>query len=137
MNWENQSIENIIGGKTPDNVPLLKLFLTDYSAKFNQSNLNASCHNCIKEYHDKWINSIKEMENTCQYRLLKKFEGITLGFGSSVCINNGNITDELAEQLLATRGAHLFASIPTKKETIVEPTTDAPEPKRKRRTKKQ
>jgi len=137
VNWENETIENIIGGKSSDNISLLKLFLTDYSKKFNKTSLNASCWNCIRDYHKEWINSIKEMENTCKYRLYKKFEGISLGFGSSVCVNNANITDELAQELIKNRGTHLFASLPTQEETIVEPTTDAPQLKKQRRKKQQ
>ena len=69
-----------------------------------------------------------EKSNTCEYKLHEKYNNIPLGFGSSVYVNNGNITNEYAEILLKNRGASLFASVPTTKEvekiTIVEPANE-------------
>lgn len=136
MLWQNLTTEQIIGGTTPDGVRYLKLFLADYSRMFNVDNLCASCNNLITEYHKKYINKIMEKDNTCQYRLHEKYNGIQLEPCSSIFVNNGNITDELGAKLLANKGAHLFSKLPTQtvEKTIVEPTTNE---LKKRRSKKQ
>ena len=138
MKWEEITVETIIGGKFPDGSRYLKQFLTEYAAMFNVQNLCASCNNLISEYHKKYIIKIMEKSNDCQYRLLEKYNNISLGFGSSVYVNNGNITDAYGEILFKNRGASIFSQLPTKKinaiETIVEPAQT--ETKRKR-TKKQ
>ena len=40
------------------------------------------------------------MQNNSQYRLKEKYNGIPLGFGSAVLVNNSNLTDEYALELL-------------------------------------
>jgi hypothetical protein len=139
MLWQDLTTEQIIGGKTPDGVRYLKLFLADYSRTFNVDNLCGSCNNLIAEYHKKYTIKMKAKDNTCQYRLLDKYNGIALEPCSNVRVNNGNITDELGAQLMANKGARIFAKFPTQteEETIVQPTAEAGKPKRKRRIKKQ
>lgn len=132
MLWENESIENIIGGKTSDGVSLLKLFLTDYSNKFNQSNLCATCSNLIAEYHRNWINNLKEMENTSKYRLHLAYEGIPLEFGSSIYVNNANITDEYGAIIFKNRGSKPFSKFPTINESMDEPKLKASRRAKKR-----
>ena len=81
-----------------------------------------------------------ETTNNCPYRLLDKYNGIQLEPCSNVFVNNSNITDELAEKLLQTKGARVFAKMPTTeievKDPIVEPSI-ATKPKRKGRKPKQ
>lgn len=97
--WENYSIENIIGGKTADNISYLKLFLTDYSKLFS-TKVNPGCKNCLQSYLQKYKSKIYEMQNDCEYRLQARYNGIPLKFGSSTFINNSNITNEFAEKLM-------------------------------------
>lgn len=121
--WEEYSIEYIVSGKTTDNVPLLKLFLIDYSKLFHTSTLNPSCSKCLQDYLNNYKNKINKMENpnTSQYRLKEKFNNIPLEFGSNIFVNNNNITDEYAEKLLERYNAEkIFDVYPTedaKKET--------------------
>lgn len=140
LQWENMTTEQIIGGVTPDGIRYLKLFLKDYSVKFNVDNLCASCNNLIADYHKKYKIKIGETTNNCPYRLLDKYNGIQLEPCSNVFVNNSNITDELAEKLLQTKGARVFAKMPTTeievKDPIVEPSI-ATKPKRKGRKPKQ
>jgi hypothetical protein len=70
--------------------------------------------------------------NNSQYRLKEKYNGIQISVGSNIFLNNSNITDELAQELIKNRGSHFFDKMP---ETIVN-LTDAPKLKRTR-TKKQ
>ena len=73
-----------------------------------------------------------ENNNDCQYRLLEKYNGISLDINSSVMVNNGNITNEYGAILLKNKGASVFSKLPTQKieviaevitpeKTIVEP----------------
>lgn len=125
MLWENEDIKNIIGGKTSDGVSLLKLFFIDYQKLFNEKKLCASCNNLIVSYHKKYKNKKMEIENTCQFRLKLKYNGIALKFGSATYVNNGNITNEYAKILLDSFGAKIFEKMPTvsQTESIVKPAT--------------
>lgn len=40
------------------------------------------------------------MKNNSQYRLKEKYNGIPLNFGSAILVNNSNLTDEYAFELL-------------------------------------
>lgn len=94
------NVELIIGGKSADNVPFLKLFLLDYKQEFSVETVNASCQKCIVQYHKDFINKFRKMENTSKYLLHKKREGLQLEFGGSIFITNENITDRYAEKLV-------------------------------------
>ena len=122
--------EQIIGGKSPDGVRYLQLFLKDYTELFNVENVCASCNNAIAEYHQKYKSKVMENNNDCQYRLLEKYNGIQLDTSCSTFVNNGNITDEYGAILFKNRGGAIFSKMPTQKnneiiaeekETIVEP----------------
>lgn len=146
-NWENMNIEQIIGGKTADNTRYLQLFLKDYSKEFNITTLNAGCNKCIKDYLRKYKSKFNNMDNNSNYVLHKKREGIQLGFGSSVFVNNDNITDKYAEQLIKrykksheSKGevfelSYLFCKFPKEEIKPVE-TTQVPKKKRTRKNKK-
>lgn len=90
----------IIGGKTPDNVPYLQLFLIDYKKEFNVEVVNAACQKCIYSYHNDFIKKHTTMSTNSKYKLLAKREGLQLDFGSSHFITNANITDSIAEKLV-------------------------------------
>lgn len=94
------SVDLIIGGKTPDNVPYLKLFLIDYKKEFNVEVVNAACQKCIYSYHKDFVKKHNPMEANSKYKLLAKREGLQLDFGSSHFINNSNLTDSVAKQLI-------------------------------------
>jgi hypothetical protein len=99
-NWSEFSTELIIGGKTSDNIPYLKLFLQDYKKEFHIEVLNAACQKCIYQYHKDLVKKYSKMENKSQYKLHAKREGIQLEFGGSLFITNENITDRYAEKLI-------------------------------------
>lgn len=100
LKWHEISLDMIIGGKTPDNVPYLKLFLLDYKKEFNVEVVNAACQKCIYTYHNDFIKKYNPMETNSKYKLLAKREGLQLDFGSSQFITNANLTDTVAKQLV-------------------------------------
>ena len=121
-NWENYDIEKIIGGVSPDGTRLLKLFLIDYTAMFDEV-VNPSCSKCMNNYLSKFKLKIYEMQNNSQYRLKEKYNGIPLNFGSAVLVNNSNLTDEYALELLERfEKETIFDKFP-KAKTILETET--------------
>lgn len=100
-NWLEYDIENIIGGKSADGVSLLELFLKDYAKEFNATTLNASCKRCLVDYLQKYKSKFLIMDSNSKYILHKKREGLPLGFGSNIRVNNNNITDEYAIKLIS------------------------------------
>lgn len=72
------NVELIIGGKSADNVPFLKLFLIDYKREFSIETVNAACQKCIVAYHREFIKKYSTMENTSNYQLHKKEKGYNL-----------------------------------------------------------
>lgn len=98
--WYEMQLSKIIGGKDSDGVAYLKLFLIDYKQEFNVETVNPSCKKCLADYHDKFIKKYSNMENTSNYRLHKKREGLQLEAGSSIFVNNRNITDKYAGKLI-------------------------------------
>ena len=114
--WQNIRVENIIGGKTPDGVRYLELFLKDYAALLNKKNLNASCHKCISDYHKQYIQKFQVMESKCDYVLKSKYIGIRLEPGSSFMVNNNNITNKIGVKLMKRKnGKDLFHKYPLEK----------------------
>lgn len=98
--WYEMNFELIIGGKTSDNIPYLKLFLIDYKQEFSVETVNASCQKCLIGYHKEFINKYRKMESKSKYLLHKKREGLQLEFGGSTFVTNENITDRYAEKLV-------------------------------------
>ncbi len=61
------------------------------------------------------------MENTCNYKLKAKYNGLPLAFGSQIYVTNNNITDEYAEKLLERYEAEvIFDKYPVNKEVKKE-----------------
>lgn len=90
----------------------LELFLREYTSVFKEK-VNPSCPKCLTEYLNRYKNHFNAMANTCNYRLHAKYENIPLEFGSPILVNNGNITDEYAQKLLAhNNGQRYFSQIP-------------------------
>lgn len=52
------------------------------------------------------------MQNNSQYRLKEKYNGIPLNFGSAVLVNNSNLTDEYALELLKNHTVEIFDKLP-------------------------
>lgn len=93
----------------------LELFLREYTSIFKEK-INPSCPKCLTEYLNRYKNHFNSMANTCNYRLHAKYENIPLEFGSPILVNNGNITDEYAQKLLAhNNGQRYFSHIPCSK----------------------
>ena len=99
--WHKMNIDVIVGGVAPDGASYLKSFLLDYKQEFHVEKVNPNCRKCLADYQRKFIKKYSNMENTSKYRLHKKREGLQLEFGSSIFVNNKNITDEYAEKLIA------------------------------------
>jgi len=111
--WELMERGVIFSGVAEDGIPFLQYFLRDYTEKFKTA-VSAGCRKCLNSYYTNYINSLKMKENKCQYRLKSKYEGIGLPSKKHIRVNNGNITDALAKELLKHHpaGEKLFAFIP-------------------------
>jgi hypothetical protein len=112
--WLDKSIEFVIGGKSPDNVRYLKMFLADYVKEFGGTP-NAGCSKCIKDYLKKYKKKLENMSKTktnCDYELKAKYEGLQIGLTGRT-VNNRNITNELAQELLCYHEASkIFSKFP-------------------------
>jgi len=134
--WEDYKIQDIIGGKTPEGVRFLKLFLIDYTSLFSEV-VNPSCSKCLNNCLQKYKSKKFEMESTCKYRLKEKYNGLSLKFGSQILVNNRNITDEYANELLKRFEAKvIFDKFPIVEQKNTEVTTETVKPKAKRTSKK-
>lgn len=100
LNWLEMNTDGIIGGKAPDGVRYLELFLQDYSREFNNTTLNPSCRKCINDYLNNYKQRFRIMSTDSNYLLHKKRQGIQLEFGSGIFVNNNNITDAYAKKLI-------------------------------------
>ena len=147
MQWHKMNIETIVSGKTADDISYLKLFLIDYKKEFNVEVVNPSCSRCLNNYLDSFKKKYNKMENTSNYILKKKREGLQLSFGSSIFVTNKNLTDEYAKKLIERFSKkegftldYLFDKYPKEEikkeiETVTE-TTEQPQVKRTRKKRK-
>lgn len=141
--WENLRVSTIISGKTADGTSLLKLFLIDYTKLFKVK-VNPSCPKCINNYHTNYKLKLHEMDNNCDYKLKKMYAGIPLQFGSSTFLTNTNLTNELAEILIANRkskkpnfkASDIFEKYPVEQVEVKEVEVVQAKPKKKRNTRK-
>jgi hypothetical protein len=92
MDFFKISNENIYNDKE-----LLKNFLSLYSEKTGEINLNASCLKCINDYKQK-LYYIMNTENK-NYIFAPKYDGI---FFVNDHITNDKLTDEIAEKFIKT-----------------------------------
>ena len=116
MNWLRFDKDTIFEGKDAHGNRYLNQFLNDYERVFNITDFNAGCKKCLDEYYNKLITHL-QMGNTTEpkvYQLKAKYNGIPLKFGSSILVNNLNITKEYAEELIKNhpRGIDLFDAFP-------------------------
>jgi len=112
MDFSSMDIATVTRSITGSGERYLELFLKEYTSIFKEK-VNPSCPKCLTEYLNRYKNHFKAMANTCNYRLHAKYENIPLEFGSPILVNNGNITDEYAQKLLAhNNGQRYFSQIP-------------------------
>lgn len=131
MKWIDVDIGSIVKNRA-----LFKQFILDYERHFGK--LNIGCNLCIKDAHRKLVKKLnsRNME-TPKYRLKKKYEGT---FWKGNPIRNGDLTEQVAKDLIANHpaGKLLFDILP--KEDIKEdkPVQEAPKvvKKKRKRTKK-
>lgn len=112
VEWENISLSVIISKKFDDGTKYLESFLRDYSILFNKTNLNASCSKCLVAYHKKYKETMASKNNESGFVLKKKYIGIALYPGSSIMVNNSNITKTMGQKLLKSKGEFLFEKYP-------------------------
>ncbi|RWW99714.1 hypothetical protein [Flavobacterium cerinum] len=113
MDFISMDIATVTHSITGSGVRYLELFLQEYTSIFKEK-VNPACPKCLTEYLTRYKNHYKAMANTSHYRLHAKYENIPLEFGSPILVNNGNITNEYAQQLLLHKnGERYFAQIPT------------------------
>lgn len=123
--WLEIDSERLMNGVTKEGVRYLKLFLIDYKNIFGVNNLNASCSSCIRTYHSNYKQKFKDMENSCNYKLKNKYNGLPLSFGSQIYVTNNNITDEYAEKLLERYEKDvIFEKYPKEKKEVKEATPE-------------
>ena len=131
-------VNTIIGGVAPDGVLYLKTFLIDYKTEFNVTNVNPSCTKCLVNYHNEFIKKYNIMNNS-DYVLKKKREGLPLHFGSSIRVNNGNITNEYALKLMERfEPEYLFDKFPKQdpKQEVTDTEEKQPYVNKKKRNKR-
>ncbi len=120
LDWTKYKAEEVKTGTDKNGNRLISAFARDYKNTFNQD-LCPSCKD-FKEKFLRLIKEIKRMKNTdtkkSGYLLKKMYENIPLKFGSSIYVNNSNITDEYALELINNhpRGSELFEMTPKKEE---------------------
>jgi hypothetical protein len=146
FDWTKIDTSTIVGGVAPDGSSYLKTFLIDYKTEFHVEKVNPNCGKCLKEYHMDFIKKYGNMENQSKYRLHKKREGLQLGFGSSIFVNNKNITDDYAEKLIKKYTKlkpdftldYLFSHYPkaVEKIEVIEEITEATPVKKTRKKRK-
>lgn len=143
MEWYKMDIGTIVSGVTADNVSYLKLFLIDYKKEFNVEMVNPSCARCLNGYLNDFKKKYNKMENTSKYRLHKKRENLVLKFGSGIRVNNQNITDDYAEQLIKNYSNNpdftmdfLFDKYPTEEVVPIEEVTIEQPAKKTRKKRK-
>jgi len=118
MDFTTMDIATVSRSVSDSGERYLELFLKEYSSIFKER-VNPSCLKCLTDYLNRYKNHFKAMANTCNYRLHAKYENIPLEFGSPILVNNGNITDDYAQKLLAhNNGQRYFAQMPKAKASV-------------------
>jgi len=123
--WLKYKAEEVLTDKDKNGNRLISSFASDYKRVFNQD----VCPSCkdFKIKFQKFIKQIQIMKNQDKknsgFVLKKMYQNIPLGFGSSVYVNNDNMTDEYGAELLENhpRGEELFSHIPEEKEEVILP----------------
>jgi len=118
MDFTTMDIATLTQSVTGKGVPYLELFLKEYTSLFGGP-VNPSCPKCLTSYLTNYQNHFKAMQNTCTYKLHKKYENMPLQFGSPILVNNSNMTNEYAEILLQQPdGMRFFAEVPATDESL-------------------
>jgi hypothetical protein len=141
MNWHDFDIATVRSGKTPEGVRYLELFLKDYTAAFG-GKVNPTCPKCLSRYLSKYKSKFpKDMKKVTtngggNFLLKTKYEGLQIAL-TGVTVNNRNITDEMANDLMAVHAPEkIFSKFPegakhvASKKTAATASTDKPETNR-------
>lgn len=132
MDFTTMDIATVTRSVTGSGVRYLELFLKEYTSIFKER-VNPACPKCLTEYLTRYKNHYKAMANTSHYRLHAKYENIPLEFGSPILVNNSNITNEYAQQLLLHKnGERYFAQIPLPPAPEQKPVTKKPKQDKKK-----
>lgn len=112
MDFTTMDTGTVMNGVNSDGVRYLELFLKEYTSVFKEA-VNPGCSKCITTYLNKYKMKKSENKNNSGFRLHAKYENIPLEFGSPILVNNQNITEEYAQQLLnRENGKRYFEVIP-------------------------
>lgn len=133
MNWDQIAKVTVFEGKDENGNRYLPQFIADYRKIHTGSEpINIGCERCLENYFTKYLNYLKtikkmkpETKTTAKLKLM--YQGIKLKFGDKKHINNLNMTQAEAEELLAKhpKGAGLFDVLPTVKERADKDLTKA------------
>lgn len=99
----------------------LTKFISDYKKIFPSDFINIGCESCLNNHYNKFIKYLKIMtqskDTKTKAKLLKKYEGIQLKFGSKFFITNATMTNEQAIYLCEKHphGKKLFQVLPEMK----------------------
>ena len=115
-NWGKYKAEEVLTETDKNGNRLISAFAKDYKTVFNQD----ICPTCkdFKEKFQKYLKKIQDMSNSDKknsgFVLKKMYENIPLKFGSAIYVNNQNLTDDYAKELISShpRGEELFDIIP-------------------------
>lgn len=114
--WGKYKADEVLTGTDANGNRLISAFAKDYKRVFNQD----ICPTCkdFKDKFQKFLKKIQDMSNSDKkntgFVLKKMYENIPLKFGSAIYVNNQNLTDDYAKELINNhpRGKELFDIIP-------------------------
>ncbi len=123
-NWGKYKAEEVLTETDKNGNRLISAFAKDYKTVFNQD-ICPACKD-FKEKFQKYLKKIQDMSNSNKknsgFVLKKMYENIPLKFGSAIYVNNQNLTDDYAKELINNhpRGKDLFDIIPDNVEDLSE-----------------
>lgn len=114
--WDKYQAVEVRTGTDQDGNRLIISFARDYKEVFG-SDICPNCNGFDRKFNN-FLNKTKLMteKKKSRYVLKKMYQNIPLEFGSSLFLNNENMTDEYGAKLLKNhpRGKDLFDFLPTK-----------------------
>ena len=120
--WSKYQAAEVRTGTDQDGNRLIVSFAGDYKAVFGAD----VCPNC-NGFDQKFINflnatKVMSEKKKSGYVLKKMYQNIPLEFGSSIFVNNENITDEYGSELLKNhpKGKGLFDAVPKQQDFTVD-----------------
>lgn len=133
MDWDKIAKVTVFEGIDENGNRYLPQFIADYRKIHTGSEpIIIGCERCLENYYRKYIQYLKtinKMKNTSTTtaKLKLMYQGVKLKFGAKKHINNANMTQAEAEELLAKhpKGAGLFDILPIVKERADKDLTKA------------